>query len=225
MSNVYLASERDVADAFSMDWRFLPSIPVGGNALIVYADQPDAVTGLTANFDLVIVLSDSNRQATETRSVALPEPVFQVSTQMGTLPFQSATFDLVAFPDGVPELVDLRRLRRLLAPGGVLYMGFPNRWSFLRLRPKTPRPDRQMSLRQARRSLEQSGFSIEGVYGAISNHRVPRFLFPLQTDAVYFAVKNYLRKKNKRVYAAFPPFLTRWIFWTLPAYCIVASNK
>jgi hypothetical protein len=197
-----------------MDWRFLPFIPSGGRALLIYPGEPGAVLGLTANFDPVVVLSAA------TLSSGLGD---KVEVAADKLPFPSETFDLVAFPDGLPEGENsLAAYRPLLNPTGVMVVGFLNRWGYAG---QGRKDTRCMSLRQARRMVKNSGCCVKAIYGAIPDHRVPAFLFPLQPRAAHFALKRFLRTKNRWSRIGFPPALTGRLLWAVPAYCMEVAAQ
>ncbi len=203
------------AEVASTDWRFLPGIPVGGRALLVCRDADGgAATGLSANFDPVIVVP------------GLSEPE-ALPPGRGT-----ACFDLIAFPDGLPAgpgrstwLECLRTARRLLHPGGVLYLGFANHWSYRRFLRGVRPTGFHAALWEVSRLLRRAGFAARTVYGAIPDHRAPGYLTPLRGEALAFTLERYLRARRRgRVWVWLARPATVWAFaGVLPGYGIVAA--
>ncbi|MEW5985375.1 MAG: hypothetical protein AB1791_01960 [Chloroflexota bacterium] len=199
----------------SGDWRFLPGVPAEGSLLLIGSDE--ALAGH---------LALSYEQVT-------PMNATQVVERLSVEP---AAFDLVAIPDlryllnltaeaQRPQRIFgpvLQAAHRLSRPGGVLYVGFGGRWPFRRL----PWGDRQgFTAGQVGGWLRRAGFSSLTYFGAIPDHRMPLYLFPLQGAATGFVLGRHLKKLRPawlREWLA-RPGLARWGQAWLPGYAIVAK--
>jgi hypothetical protein len=218
-------------ELIGIDWRFLEGIPSKGKALVYHPNHRHPAEGLCAIFDLVITMSESPGS-----TILCPNSVTGsiLASPQGS-PFPTQCFDLVALPDGFPYALEyvnldkainyLRDFRRLLRPGGSLYLGFANKWSPRRpLRRSNQTPNRY-TLRNIVHSIRQAGFEIYTVYAMIPNHKTPVYISPLEKELLAFALKNYLRRNSRRpfLYYLAQPGIIRWLQSIMPAYGIVAQ--
>jgi SAM-dependent methyltransferase len=163
----------------------------------------------------------------------------------GRLPFGNAAFDAVlmngvleyvgcATADGPPDGAQVRSLqeiRRILAPGGSLYVGIENRYGYLyflgtrdhggmrftslmprslaqavaRIRLGKPYRTYTHSYRGYRALLMRAGFRAPSVFIAVPNYRDPRFIVPADDNrAITYLVRryaSYLRRRSWRAAA------------------------
>ncbi len=163
----------------------------------------------------------------------------------GRLPLAEAGFDL-AILNGVLEYVGsatedispdaaqlrgLKEVRRILRPGGAVYVGIENRFGYLyflgtrdhgglrytsvlprwlancvmRMRMHKPYRTYTYSYSGYRKLLARAGFKDPRVYIAVPNYRDPRFIVPADDDrAIAYLVRryaSYLRKRSWRLAA------------------------
>lgn len=217
-------------DPIGFDWRFLPGIPSSGKVLILHANRCQPAEGLGTVFDIVITMSER---------LPLKKPCSQaefpyVQASGVHPPLKPRSFDLIAFPNGLHvderishELLDtlLDAIRRLLRPGGVLYLGFTNRWSYKRITRGFQRGQFLASLSSIKRLLHRSGFQGYGTYAMIPDHKTPAYITPVHKEALGFSLGLYLRRSRHGRWLGrliSPRFVSRF-GWLLPGYGIVAK--
>jgi SAM-dependent methyltransferase len=215
------------------DWRFLPFIPTSGKVLVIYYDDYSLPLGLSANFELVVTLVDLKSPVKSAKLEVGVLSMCTISASSAQLPFRAHSFDLVAFPLGFRKTDSYQRdhesnilaaTRQLLKPSGILYIGFPNRWSYTRFRKKSTTHENYISLSQAQTAINYAGFFIKEIYGTIPNHQVPERLFPLRKEALQFILYPYVHKKlGQFIPKRILPLIIRYSGSFLPGYSIVAQ--
>jgi hypothetical protein len=143
-------------DARLLNWRFL--VPREPEGLLLLPAGGEALPGAVA--------------AARDR---LGSPVLD-----GRYPAVAAA-DLAAWASRRQQAVTMRLLASLaavVAPGGWLCVGFPNRWY-----PAAPARAGSLSLTAAIRTLQRSGMTAPEVYAALPDQRRPAFLVPLARPA------------------------------------------
>ncbi len=223
----------------SSDWRFLPGVPGEGKALIITEGQHDFALPLCANFNPLVLMKQQLDP-----SAASKEYVNQISDALVCLqadllhaPFPSGSFDLVAVPYGFPggQTKTGRRLQEgyiraaysLTKPGGILYLGFANRWDFHRIYTGCFRSKPSSSLRRISRLFKSVGCESVTFYGAIQDHKIPLYIFPLRSNTVGFVVCRHYGRKLPGFLADLLPksFISLWLRYLLPSYSVVARTK
>lgn len=224
----------------SADWRFLPALPRRGKTLVFDNRGWEPFQGLGMTFATVVIASTSIGADSASVRSGYPANANDKLTLLvaspASPPFSSKALDLVAFPDGfscvagrLERKVVLRLLqaaRRLLRPGGALYLGFANQWDYRRLlRRGLEQQHFQASLRQMLQLLEKTGFTTPTKYGAFPNHHCPRFLVPLKKKMLIYTLAQHYEGKRSRVlgWGLGRPIISDWLMWMLPAYGLVAK--
>jgi hypothetical protein len=165
---------------YSLDWRFLlPIADVKKICLVVEEGEDFRQTlehvGIYTSQQLS--LADlRQRKSNDAQSFVMPFglPVDWVSRE---------DEDQVAFYFSV---------RRLIASGGYLLVGFNNVWN-LRANPQakyyacTPR--------RIAAQLKQAGFQSIKIFGAMPNLAIPEYIFDLDPQTIQFALRNRFRRK------------------------------
>ncbi|WEK47614.1 MAG: class I SAM-dependent methyltransferase [Candidatus Andeanibacterium colombiense] len=150
------------------------------------------------------------------------------------LPFNDATFDIVVFNHVIEHVgreeqqrAVLREIRRVLKPGGRLYLAVPNKWAIvephfrLPLLGALPRPIADRLVRLFRQAPEYDCFPL-------SRSELLRLLstaFPkvrdVSTDAVHWVVENELTGLPKHAINAVPAWLIRLIRPAFPTFIMI----
>lgn len=219
--------------SFSLDWRFLPHIPVSSNTLLVYPQGVNLSADLTASMDSVTLLVGKQVQ---TNHQPCLDHLHVIEGTLASTTFELNTFDLIAFPDGLgneagvnfeDRLQMFKTAHQLLGTQGILYLGFPNRWSYASLTSWHKSVSNTLSAKQAQKLLEHTGFRLLGLYGLIPNHRIPHYIFSLQSTSLYFSLNNYWKrtKLGRKLSMKFPRFMVRPITRFLPGYGIIAIRQ
>ena len=133
--------------------------------------------------------------------------------------YDKASFDLIAFSTHPPNIEQMPAIQHWLRQDGTLYIGFAGKFSkLLQIRGDSPN--------QLIRQLNQNGFSQVKLFGAIPNPSRAIFYFPLQGEAMQFAISKYLNGRNLGKWfnrLAHPRWLSR-CKWAMPAYSLVAKR-
>ncbi|MGB0383534.1 MAG: methyltransferase domain-containing protein [Ardenticatenaceae bacterium] len=224
----------------SADWRFfLPDLPTKERALVVAREQDGLAANLSTTFNSVITLDGwSSRSANASQlAPSSSKPSTTLCALLSQAPFPLASFDLVALPYGLTnniseanhqiQLAGLQTARRLLRPGGALYIGFAGSWSYRRLFAKPALFGARATPGRIFRLLERAGYSSITVYGAIPDHLNPDYLLPLQNESIRFVLAAYFKKKGVSKFLQrrlTSPWAAGWIKWFLPAYGIIAQT-
>jgi ubiquinone/menaquinone biosynthesis C-methylase UbiE len=155
--------------------------------------------------------------------IPAPDHAFDIAIMNGVLEYVGS-----ASSQGSPYEAQVRALqetRRILKPGGFLYVGIENRFGYLYflgtkdhiglrytslmprwmaqaitwLRKRMPYRTYTYSYRGYRRLLEASGFSKPSTFLAVPNYRDPRFIVPADDDrAIAYLVRRYASYFRRR---------------------------
>jgi hypothetical protein len=188
----------------SADWRFLLPITKDSRLLIVGGEQDD--------------YSDLFCRA-GMASVSWHKDV-SVST-LSDLP--SSSFDVVAFPLGLPAGTAVpRSIRFLLRPGGTLFFGFSNIRGLSR--------DLQAGMLESNPwllsgRLRRSGYSQVELFGVRPSLGAPENIFPLQYPSLNFTLQNRYRYKLPAGLSrlVFHRFMAGLLSNIIPHYFVVAK--
>lgn len=218
--------------AFSVDWRFL--LPVRAQARILILtetgdDFSDHFAGLgieVVSTHLPGVQSRGDAPMGEHEAV---ESGRRLVTHPADEPLEAASFDAVVLPFGLPEALSgsspgsdpLSGLRRLLRSGGVLLLGFSNRWGLLGRGQRAGIP---MSPASMRRRLRAAGFGGFREYGAAPNLERPAYIMPLKNPPLQFFLRHRLlgRSVGPLLRLLPAPLIGRLLPALLPCYFVVA---
>ncbi len=224
---------------FSADWCFLSGINVEGRTLVVVDSLEDLAFSLNSSFRFpVYLVQHSKQQALSARDLnSFEKPHNCLAANLLQAPFSSSSFDTVAVPYGFPggKTRSARNLQeeycrtavQLLKPGGVLYMGFFNKLDFHSYEDKGALHKPVSSLMQISRILKKVGYASVTFYGAIRDHQIPIYLFPLEPEIAGFIFSRHYGKKLPGRFAGLLTHPALWWFTRhlIPSYGIVARKK
>ncbi len=217
---------------YSPDWRFLPGLPGEGKTLIIAKGQEN----FTASSS-VVYNPPADQKQRRNQSAQFTDPSVLLQEDLQKTSFPPDSFDLVALPYGFPgeQTGAGQKLRfeyccaayRLTKPGGALYMGFANRWSFKRIYKEHFLYNSRLSPRRISRLLRSAGYTSVTFYGAIPDHNIPRYIFPLKTNTVGFVVQRHYGRKLPGFLASFlsKHFIALAFQYLLPSYLVVAKTR
>jgi hypothetical protein len=165
---------------YSLDWRFL--LPMG--------DERD-----------IYVLFEQDADFSQTlEQVGIP-----AANQLSFAEFRlnkKSNIPLLVMPFGLPvgqvgadnkEQADFySACQRSMASDGHLLIGFNNTWYF---RANTPLKYFSSTPRRITFQLKQAGFRSIKLFGAMPNLNIPEYIFDLESQAIYFALKYRFRRK------------------------------
>jgi hypothetical protein len=184
---------------FSVDWRFLLPVRPGARMLVLAeagADFAQYFSGL----ELTVVTARPG-EAGDLRD----------------------RYDIVAIPLGIKSSHLQPSLARLLKPGGLLLIGFRNRWG---VRKRSSPRTGAFTRRGLQRALERAGFREMAVYGAVPDLAKPEYILPLRKQALSFFLHH--RYPGRRAAALLRltslPFFFALLSRTLPCYFMLASG-
>lgn len=166
--------------SYSLDWRFLLPIADTGKIRVVVEDDADLSQTLEqVGITISNQLSFSNFKHDERNN-----------TQSFVLPFGLPVRWVNARQEEQIELY--RSIRNMICPGGYFLLGFENSWnsrsnSQSRFHPSTPR--------RVADQLDQAGFKATQIFGAMPDVCIPEYIFELNDQAMYFALKHRFRRK------------------------------
>lgn len=164
----------------SLDWRFL--LPISDPVKIHVAFDGDVDFGKALDR---IEIPASNRF-----SLSAVQQAEEGSVCSFALPFGLPAHWVSARWE---EQIDFyRSIRRLICPSGYFLLGFANAWNS----GSTAQPQYHASTpRRVRSQLSQAGFQSIKIFGAISDLRVPEYIFELNDRATYFALHHRFQRK------------------------------
>lgn len=194
---------------YSLDWRFLLPIADAKNIYLLLEENEDfSQTLAQVGIDISqhVAFSDLRQnKSNEIQSFVIPFglPSGRVSSKRD---------DQIQFYSSV---------RRLIAPGGHLLVGFNNVWNM-----RANSPYHGCTPRRMRDQLQQAGFPSIQIFGVMPNLAIPAYIFDLESQPAEFALQNRFRRKPTvlRVLGV----LLRTLGWKrlsnfLPCYFAVAT--
>lgn len=198
----------------SSDWRFLLPITKNSRVLIIGGEQDD----FTELFNKIGVSSVT--------WLCNPSAVASELNENN-----QNYFDIVAIPFGFPaakltdEIEVFRTVRRLLHPGGSIFLGFSNK---LGLFSKAFIANSYHSTpHHVIRYLRLSGYSDIDLYGVMSNLETPEYIFPLKADLLGFTLRHryhYLLPARLLHYFSSRP-LVSIVLYLLSYYFVIAKSN
>lgn len=224
---------------FSSDWRFLSGIPTEGKALVVINRLEDLNYSLSSSFHCpIFLIQQPEFSAIAARDLKpFADDLICVQADLLYAPFPNGVFDVVAIPNGFPDGQTLagRKMQeahmhaacRLTKPGGVLYASFANLWDFHRLHQKTLTSGPHSTPSQISQLLKKFGYTSVTIYGAIRDHKIPLYIFPLEPNIVGFVARRHYGRKLPRFLANLlaKRFVAMGLKYILPSYMVVAKAK
>ena len=145
-------------------------------------------------------------------------------SELGMKPQLLSFFDIVVYPNGlsgneVESLELIGFIKKYIRPGGALFISFANEL-FSR---KTT--SGYSYLWQIKKILKKTGYAIREIYGAIPDHLVPEYVFPLTPRAIGFIVRHRYAHKvsNLLLHLMTSPFAAVLFSNFFPAYFVVAT--
>ncbi|HUE99905.1 MAG TPA: hypothetical protein VMN99_11665 [Anaerolineales bacterium] len=195
---------------YSLDWRFLLPITDMGKLLIAFEDD----TAFSRTLEHIGVSLPNQ--------LSFPDFPQKKKSQAHALvlPFGLSARWVGAHP--VDQIELYRSIRGWIDPGGYVLVGFNNSWYSLpgahsKYHPSTPQ--------RVADQLHNAGFKSIEIFGAIPKLSIPEYIFHLEPQAVYFALRHRFRRKP--VVLNVLRSLSRISAWTsipsfLPCYFAVA---
>ncbi len=220
---------------YGFDWRFLPDLPSDGKLLIIVDSSESHASPSDSLIPQTRPNGDSKKYAKN------PYCHWQGCTLYQHAEFlQNSTsqeqFDIVAIPHGISDDREKKgRLTRTRAKHsafinpeliGFLCMGFANSLNMHRLWRKSTQKEVSFPPWTISRVLKNSGYKSVSLYGAIPDHKISRYIFPLQINTVRFVVLQHYGTKAPVLLSPFIPsyFIAFMYRYLLPSYWIVASK-
>ena len=196
---------------YSLDWRFL--LPM-------------------TDFQNGRILFDDNADFTQTLGQVGIHPRQQLSLQeLRTL--KNNQFPFFVLPFGLPvswsgtkskdRIEFYASLRRFLAAGGYLLVGFNNS---LARRTNSQKVYHSSTPRHMVAEMRQAGFKSVKIFGAMPNLQIPEYIFDLDPQTTQFALQNRFRRKPAVLQALRVLSVTigmQRLSNFLPCYFVVAS--
>jgi SAM-dependent methyltransferase len=190
-----LRGEMPQEDQRSADWRYLLRTPPNARALVIgcgFGAVPIALAEM--GMEVWVVDSSLSRASLldlRRREQRTPRLRIAAVARLDALPFVHREFDFVCLqPAEEPKTADelrllLRTVGRLLKPGGQIYTGQRNRWSFQRvLRPWRRSGVGPLSPLGYRRLFRAEGFSEVLLYAPLPQHGgIPLFYVPVDNPS------------------------------------------
>jgi hypothetical protein len=187
----------------AMDWRFFLPISADSRILVIGADCEEYVVFLK-RLGVLSIESMSNPSA-------IPGS-------------QTVPFDMILVPQGLPSDAKsaFRRLKGLLAPQGILFIGFSNSW-----RPgnDSPANGHPLSLKKMSRMLKSAGLLEMKFLGLMGNLETPDYILPLEREAIGFVLHHKFRHKIPDRFGNlfFHPWITAACSYFFAAYFVMAA--
>ena len=163
---------------YSLDWRFLLPIADAKSILLLRDDDEDfsqTLAQVGIDISQQVAFSDlRQKMSNEPQSFVIPFGL--PANQVG-----SKSEDQIKFCSSI---------RRLIAPGGHLLVGFNNVWNL-----RANSPYHVCTPRRMTDQLKQAGFQSVQIFGAMPNLAIPTYIFNIETEPAGFALQNRFRRK------------------------------
>jgi hypothetical protein len=165
---------------YSLDWRFL--LPMGDKKDIYVLFEQDAHFSQTLE---QVGISTSNQL-----SFAEFRKNKKSNIPLLAMPFGLSIGHVGA--DNKKQTEFYSACRRLVASDGHLLIGFNNIWY---IRASTALKYFSSTPHRITYQLKQAGFRSIKIFGAMPNLNIPEYIFDLESQAIYFALKYRFRRK------------------------------
>jgi hypothetical protein len=165
---------------YSLDWRFLLPIANAAKIRVIVDDEADLSQTLER-----VGIPVSNQL-----SFSSFKQIQRNNTQSLVIPFGLAVHWVgIKYAD---QIEFYRSIRGLIDPDGYLLVGFYNTLNF---RSNTQSKYHSSTPRRIRHQLHQAGFKSIKIFGAIPNLNIPDYIFGLESQPIYFALRHRFRQK------------------------------
>lgn len=165
---------------YSLDWRFLLPMANPQNLHLLREEDQDFVRALAQ-----VGIRDS-----QLLSLSELRQVTERDIHAFVIPFGLPVAGIAAKSQG--QVKFYTSVKRLLAPGGSLLVGFNNVWN---IGARSPSRYLASTPRRITAQLRQAGFNSIRIFGAMPDLAIPEYIFDLDSRTIRFALQNRFRRK------------------------------